>query len=173
MGKMNKLREHLLYLMIVLLSAISFFTIAFAASEEKAFHIGEVVYGDTYGFKVIKAEVTYEFKDTHGKVSPSQPNHKLLVLKVKFYENKTPLKDKAKEKEAMLKLSMIDAKGRIFPSPLTESNNVVFRYILYGANPQEAYDKEGFTYQLFFSVPKESSGFRLQYRDLPQVSLGL
>ena len=111
--------------------------------------------------------------DMHGKVSPSHPNHKLLVIEVKFYENKTPLKDKSKEEREMLKLSMIDAKGRIYSSPLTKSNNVIFRYILYGENPKEAYEKEGFIYQVFFSLPKKSSGFRLQFRDLPQVSLGL
>jgi hypothetical protein len=173
MVKMNKLSKHFLCLTIIFLSEISFINVVFADSKGKAFHIGEVVQGDTHGFKVIKAEVTNEFKDMHGKVSPSQPSHKLLVIKLKFFENKTPLKDKDKEQEEMHKLSMIDAKGRIYSSPLTESNDVIFRYILYGANPKEAYEKEGFIYQVFFSVPKKSSGFRLQYRDLPQVSLGL
>jgi hypothetical protein len=95
------------------------------------------------------------------------------VLEVRFYENGNPLKDKAKEEEEILKLSIIDARGRIFPAPLTESNKVVFRYILYGKDLKEAYEKEGFIYQVFFSVPKKSSGFKLQYRNLPQVSLGL
>ncbi len=173
MGKMSKLRKHLLYLTIVYLSVIGFFTIAFADQKERVFHLGEVVRGDIYGINVIKAETKKEFKDLHGMISPSQSNHKLLVLEVRFYENGNPLKDKAKEEEEILKLSIIDARGRIFPAPLTESNKVVFRYILYGKDLKEAYEKEGFIYQVFFSVPKKSSGFKLQYRNLPQVSLGL
>ncbi len=173
MGKMNELRKHLLYLMIVYLLVIGFFTIALADQKGRAFHVGEVVQGDIYGINVIKAEIQNEFEDMHGRISPSQSNHKLLVLEVRFYENGNPLKDKTKEEGEILKLSIIDARGRIFPTPLTESNKVVFRYILYGKDPKEAYEKEGFIYQVFFSVPKNSSGFKLQYRNLPQVSLGL
>jgi hypothetical protein len=64
MEKMTQLRKHLLYLMIVSLSVISFFTIEFADSKGKVFHVGEVVQGDTYGIKVINAKVTNKFKDT-------------------------------------------------------------------------------------------------------------
>lgn len=144
---------------------------AVANSKARAFRVGELAQNATYGINVKKAELTNEFKDQHGTVSPSQTSHKLLVVEVRFYEKGEPLR--GNPREHLHKLSVSDANGQTFPMPLTESNEVIFRYILHGANPDEALKKDGFTYQFFFSVPKNSSGFKLQYRDLPQVSLGI
>jgi hypothetical protein len=142
-----------------------------AHSQTRALQLGQLVQSGPHGIKVIKAEARNAFKDQYGTISPSQANHKLLVLEVRFYENSEPFKGKPKEQ--LHELSVSDARGQTFPMPLTESDEVIFRYILYGANPDEVLKKEGFIYQFFFSVPKNASGFKLQYRDLPQVILGL
>ena len=142
-----------------------------AHSKGKAFQVGELVQSGVYGIKVTKATAQNQFKDQYGTIAPSQASQKLLVLEVRFYENGEPLRGSPKEQ--LHKLSISDARGQTFPTPLTESNEVIFRYILHGAKPDEALKKDGFIYQFFFSVPKNSSGFKLQYRDLPQVILGL
>ena len=104
-----------------------------AHSKGKAFQVGELVQSGVYGIKVTKATAQNQFKDQYGTIAPSQASQKLLVLEVRFYENGEPLRGSPKEQ--LHKLSISDARGQTFPTPLTESNEVIFRYILHGAKP--------------------------------------
>ena len=71
--------------------------------------------------------------------------------------------------DEIFKLFIIDSSGHKYPVALTESNKLEFRYVVFGKDPKEAIKKEGFSYKVFFSIPKNSSKFSLQYRDLPKI----
>jgi hypothetical protein len=167
----NIIRKHLLLLTVSFLLCHIFFSTAYSQQKTPTFQVGKMVQGEIYGIKVIEAEKKSEYEDYDGRITPSQPNHNLLVLIVKFYKNGNPLKESTVDE--IFKLSIVDANGHRYSVPLTESNELEFRYVVYGKDPEDAIKKEGFSYKVFFSVPKNSSGFKLQYQDLPKIVLGL
>jgi hypothetical protein len=146
---------------------------SFAESSMKKLKIGDLEQNKLYGIKVIEAEEMNKFEDMHGTVEPVDSSNKLIAIIVKFYQSEKPLKDKNKAIDEMRQVSLFDKEEQKYPLPLTQSNNIIFRYILIGINPKEIVEKEGFSYQIFFSVPKERKGFCLKYRDLSKIDLGL
>lgn len=165
--------KYFLFFVVSFLLYHTCFAAANSQQKKPIFKAGVVIQGKIYGIKVIKVEKNSEYEDYDGRITPSEPDHDLLILVVKFYKIGKPLKDKEIAFNEILKLLIFDANGQRHSVPLTKSNKLEFRYVVNGNDPEEAVKKEGFSYKVFFSIPKNSSGFQLQYRDLPLIVLGL
>jgi hypothetical protein len=171
-GKIIITSKYLLFFVVSFLLCHACFAAANSQQKKPMFKAGEVVQGKIYGIKVIKVEKNSEYEDYDGRITPSELDNDLLILVVKFYKNGKPLKDKEIAVNEILKLLIVDANGHRHSVPLTKSNKLEFRYVVYGNDPAEVVKKEGFSYKVFFSIPKNSTGFQLQYRDLPIIMLG-
>ena len=138
--------------------------------KNKQLHIGDTVQDGINGIKVIKVERNSFFEDEKGRVLPSQGSHDLIVIELKVYRNGVPLNDNADRE--LVELSMLAEDGKVYPVLMNESGNLNYRYILYGADPQKALEKDGFNYEVFFSVPKKNGGLKLKYRNNLLIDLG-
>ena len=159
---------------------VSLYCVAFLSSapcgiagqaEKKQLHIGDMVQDGINAIKVVKAERKSFFEDQNGRVLPSQDSHDLIVIELKVYRNGAPLNEKATRE--LVELSLLADDGKIYPVLMNKDGTLNYRYILYGADPRKALEKDGFNYQVFFSVPRNSGSVRLKYRDgNPVVELG-
>jgi len=143
-----------------------------AIASQKEFHQGEVVGNSQYGIKVLSATIKSVFNDQFGKVVPSASGDKLIVLQVKLFDEGKPFKAISRQEEELSNISIADSKGNRYRLLQDNDGKLNFRYNLVGADPQKAFDKDGFIYQVFASIPKSAYGLRLQYRDLPYILLG-
>ena len=138
--------------------------------KNKQLHIGDTVQDGINGIKVIKVERKSFFEDENGKVLPSQGSHDLIVIELKVFRNGVPLNENADRE--LVELSLFAEDGKIYPVLMNENGNLNYRYVLYGADPRIALEKDGFNYEVCFSVPKNSGGLKLKYRNSSLIDLG-
>jgi hypothetical protein len=139
-----------------------FLTLSFGPVKVACAQLEKLVQGSVYGIKVINVEKI----DSHklfptGYISPLQPDHVLLRVRVEFFKHGVLKLDP----DEQLKLLILDAKGEEYP--LADQTHL-----------EGGVKKEGEVYELtnflfLFSIPKTSSGFKLRYRDLPLIDLGI
>jgi hypothetical protein len=151
---------------------ISMNVAGYAIANQKEFHPGEVVGNSQYGIKVLSATVKSIFNDQFGKVVPSSSGEQLIVLEVKLFDEGKPFKATSREEEELNKIIITDSKGNRYRLLKNKNGKLNFRYQLIGADPQKAFDKDGFIYQVFASIPNSAFGLKLQYRELPSIILG-
>lgn len=142
----------------------------FGQAKSKQLHIGDTVQDGINGIKVIKVERKSFFEDQNGRVLPAQSSDDLIVIELKVYRNGVPLNENADRE--LVELSLFAGNGRIYPVLMNEKGNLNYRFVLYGADPRIALEKDGFNYEVFFSVPKNSGGLKLRYRDSSLIDLG-
>ena len=143
---------------------------SFGQAKSKQLHIGDTVQDGINGIKVIKVERKSFFEDQNGRVLPAQSSDDLIVIELKVYRNGVPLNEHADRE--LVELSLFAENGKIYPALMNKNGSLNFRYVLYGADPRKALEKDGFNYTVFFSVPKNCGGLKLKYRDSSLIDLG-
>lgn len=122
--------------------------------------VGEVVQGELYGLEVVKvrAKDSYLSNGPTGLPKTVDAEAGYVFIEVMFRLLKEG--EQVWQKEELPKITLLDSTGTAF-SPGEE-----FWLVL---------DEEGGDfdeYILCYSVPVQSTGFQLQYRDLPLIELG-
>jgi len=89
------------------------------------------------------------------------------VINVQLFVNGLQVTSFEKLKEERPKFSVVDATGKLYPIILKEDTLFTVDY----KKVTKEWYHTGMT--LFFSVPETTTGFKLKYRDLPLIDLGL
>jgi hypothetical protein len=124
--------------------------------------VWDLVQSGIYGIKVISVEKVYSFVLPSRFVYP-ESGQDFLQVEVEIYKDGVPLFDFKSQGQENLEFSIADSKGQVY--------NVKYSAMM-GAINSEGY----FTpthHKLVFTVPNVAAGFRLRYRDLPLIDLGL
>ena len=123
--------------------------------------------GNVYGIKVTRVRKTRSCN--RGNYIPSTASapsgYTFLEIGIALFKNGDLLWD---EKE-LVELSVVDSKGRTYASPYPSKETV----LTFGVSFDSVGKMTRTNYVVYFEVPENSSGFKLQYRDLPLIDLGL
>ncbi len=125
---------------------------------------GKLIQGSVYGIRVLQVETSDQsFVDPsssppfYKSISPATGNT-FLKVKIQLFKNDIEAGIEEFRKERT-EISVVDAKGQAFTP-----NNLLIQH----------YNNEGTLANIFtvvFDVPKDSTGFKLRYRDLPLIDL--
>jgi hypothetical protein len=130
------------------------------------------VFGDVYGIEVITVEkVDSYYASPSGPVMPvdtiyPEQGNIFLKLGIKFYKDGVEIQDQIAIEER-LELSVIDTNGEVYS--IANEDSVIVEGYFNAINNTFT----GTSLVVFFSVPFSSNGFKLQYRNLPLINLGL
>jgi hypothetical protein len=122
------------------------------------------VFGEVYGIEVVSVgKADSYFDNVGGLVQMVQPETGNVFLVVGFWLYKDG--KFLEENQELSELSVMDSNGEVYKR--------VDAGIIYSVYTDK--DGKNFAKSLIvrFSVPKDATGFRLRYRDLPLIDLGL
>jgi len=127
-------------------------------------HEGSIISGSEYGIKLIGVTKSSEpvflgFKNNSPQYRNPSANHIFLKVELDFYQNGKML-DVFQIGSEPAKVAVVDSAGESY------SCDNIYLFVIEN-------DGTSHTAQVFFDVPEKSFGFKLQYRDLALIDLGL
>lgn len=125
---------------------------------------GSTVSGSEYGIQLIGVTKSSEpiflgFKNNSPQYRNPSINHVILKVELDFYQNGKMLDGQQIGSEPA-KVAVVDSAGASY------SCDNIYLFVIEN-------DGTSHTAQVFFDVPEKSFGFKLQYRDLALIDLGL
>lgn len=125
---------------------------------------GSAISGSEYGIKLISVTKSSEpvflgFKNNSPQYRNPSTNHVILKVELDFYQNGKML-DGLQIGSEPAKVAVVDSAGESY------SCDNIYLFVIEN-------DGTSHTAQIFFDVPEKSFGFKLRYRDLALVDLGL
>lgn len=131
------------------------------------YKVGDLVQGRVYGIKVIEVEKTNQrYSGNIFAPISSPPDQIFLKILAEFFAQGVTIKDVVPE---IKKLSVIDGNGKVIATQLPDQS--LTSPVEYNNETKQFEMKD--SVEFFISVPKDSSGLKLRYRDLSLIDLGL
>jgi hypothetical protein len=122
-----------------------------------------LVQGNVYGIKIISAEKTDSYSEVAIPIRTVRAPPDLVFLEIKFvlFKRGEPIW----EQQELQELTVVDSKGETYPPKYAKLEGTVDRVGGVVFTPDNGV--------VYFSVPKNMTGFKLRYRDVPLTDLGV
>jgi hypothetical protein len=121
---------------------------------------------DTYKVEVFETKKLRRYEDGHGTIQPAGKGNILLAVELRLYKDGKRFDAIPSATEELLDALLVDNRNQTYRLSRSSSGETPFRGVLKGELPDVFFDPV-----LFFSIPEQTKGLKLRYRNAPIIDL--